>query len=187
MNYIALEGIDGAGKSTQIEALKAIYKDAVFTAEPCSELIRELVQKSKMHKRAKLFLFLADRADHIESLIRPNLNHLIISDRSVVSGIAYALDSTNGEFLKTLNLYATDGILPTKVVLLQMSRDLLIKRLDRELDEIEKAGFDYLLQVQTNMIEACKLLAIPLVIIDASLPADQITSKIKDFIDDNRA
>lgn len=191
MNYIALEGVDGAGKSTQIEALKAIYKDAVFTVEPgasaLGEKIRDLVLNYKMSSRARALLFLADRAEHIEKVVKPNINRVIISDRSVISGVAYALDDSNGEMLKKLNIYATDGVLPTKVILLQMSLDLMRSRLDRELDLIESAGFEYLLKVQENIQKACKLLNIPLFVVDAGLAQDEITNKIKDQIDDNRS
>ena len=85
--YIALEGIDLVGKSTQLQMLKNQYKNAIFTKEPgatkLGKQIRELVlSKNDFSKEAELFLFLADRAEHFAKVIKPHLNRLIISDRS---------------------------------------------------------------------------------------------------------
>ena len=93
--YIAIEGIDTAGKSTQIECLKSLFPEAVYTKEPggtpAGIEIRSMVLHGELKsKMAELLLFLADRAEHTESIILPNINSLIISDRSAVSGIAYA-------------------------------------------------------------------------------------------------
>jgi len=89
--YIAIEGIDTAGKSTQIELLKKEFKDFLFIKEPgftdFGKKIREIIFKDNISKKAELFLFLADRAETIE-IIKQNFNKTIISDRSVISGIA---------------------------------------------------------------------------------------------------
>jgi len=95
--YIAIEGIDTAGKSTQIAALKEHFTDAIITKEPgATEIgkeIREMVLSAKAKsKKAEFLLFLADRAEHIKEVIEPNLDtKMIISDRSAISGVAYAL------------------------------------------------------------------------------------------------
>ena len=102
--YIALEGIDTAGKSTQIQALSKKFPDAIITKEPgATEIgkeIREMLLSARVEsKKAEFLLFLADRAEHMLKVIEPNINtKMIISDRSAVSGVAYAL--TQGE-LKT--------------------------------------------------------------------------------------
>ncbi|MEO1937666.1 MAG: dTMP kinase, partial [Sulfurimonas sp.] len=94
--YIAIEGIDTAGKSTQIAALQKHFPNAIITKEPGGTAIgaeiRSLVLSAKAQsKKAEFLLFLADRAEHIQEVIKPNLDKMIISDRSVVSGVAYAL------------------------------------------------------------------------------------------------
>lgn len=191
MRYIAIEGVDGAGKSTQMDLLKEIYLDAIFTLEPgatpLGNRLRDLALHHNMSDRSRALLFLADRAEHIEQVIKPNEHRLIISDRSLISGIAYALNGSNQEILKTLNFFATDGVIPTMVILLEMNLDLIRSRLDRELDLIESAGFEKLLEVQKNIKIACDLLDIPFEPIDASLSIETITNKIKDLIDAHRA
>ena len=94
--YIAIEGIDTAGKTTQIERLKKHFPDAIITKEPggtsIGKEIREMVLSAKAQsKKAEFLLFLADRAEHIKEVVEPNLDKMIISDRSAVSGVAYAL------------------------------------------------------------------------------------------------
>ena len=185
--YITIEGIDTAGKSTQIDALRANYPDAVITKEPgatkIGSKIRDIVLSAKAQsKKAEFLLFLADRAEHITEVIEPNIqDKMIISDRSVVSGVAYAL--IQGEISETailhLNRFATNGIYPEKVFLLRLTKKELEFRLSqKELDGIELRGSEYLLKIQDALIEAAKLLKIELVEIDATKNRDEITQEI---------
>ncbi len=185
--YIALEGIDTAGKSTQIQALSKKFPDAIITKEPgATEIgkeIREMLLSARVEsKKAEFLLFLADRAEHMLKVIEPNINtKMIISDRSAVSGVAYAL--TQGE-LKTqeivsLNDFATNGVYPQKVFLLRLTKEELEYRLSqKELDGIELRGSKYLLDIQDAIIEATSLLNIELVEIDATLSREEITNNI---------
>ncbi|NPA60304.1 MAG: dTMP kinase [Epsilonproteobacteria bacterium] len=184
--YITIEGIDTAGKSTQIQQLKKAFPDAIITKEPgateVGKEIREIVLSAKTHsKKAEFLLFLADRAEHIQEVIKPNLEKMIISDRSVVSGVAYAL--TQGDMASKaivhLNRFATDGIYPEKVFLLKLTKDELEFRLSqKKLDGIELRGSEYLLKIQDAIIEATKLLGIELITIDATQKIDIITKDI---------
>jgi len=184
--YIAIEGIDTAGKSTQIARLTEAYPDAVITKEPgatrIGERIREIVLSGEVQsKKAEFLLFLADRAEHMQEVIRPNLEKLVISDRSVVSGVAYALvqESISKEEILSLNTFATDGIYPQKLFLLQLSEEELSFRLSqKELDGIEARGTAYLLQIQAALMEAADTLGIELIVIDASNTIEAITQEI---------
>jgi len=184
--YIAIEGIDTAGKSTQITQLQKSFENAVITKEPggtpAGSMIRDIVLNTVLEsQKAEFLLFLADRAEHIESVVRPNLDRLIISDRSVVSGIAYAL--VRGEISETaivhMNRFATGGVYPDKVFLLQLSeKELRFRLSQKELDGIEIRGVEYLLDIQDALVKAAKLIGIELVIIDASRSIDAITKEI---------
>lgn len=190
--YLALEGVDGAGKSTQLAALKQLYPDAVFTLEPggtaLGEKLRELVLHHKMDKTARLFLFLADRAEHAAKVIAPNQSKLIISDRSALSGVAYAYSDADHALLAAMNRLSTHDRLPDRVVLLKMDEATIKARLNHDrLDEIEKQGLDFLLSVQDRLIDAAKLLNVPLTVIDAALEPKTITKQLKELIDDHRA
>jgi len=184
--YIAIEGIDTAGKSTQIQRLREHFKDAVITKEPggteIGKEIREMVLGAKAKsKKAEFLLFLADRAEHIKEVVEPNHGRLIISDRSAVSGVAYALvqKEIDKKDLVSLNDFATGGIYPSKIFLLRLTKEELQFRLSqKELDGIELRGVEYLLNIQEAIIEAAKLLNLELLIIDATKKIDEITSEI---------
>jgi len=188
--YIAIEGIDTAGKSTQIQCLKSLFPDAVYTKEPggtpAGIEIRSMVLHGELKsKMAELLLFLADRAEHTESIILENINSLIISDRSAVSGIAYALvqNICDIETLVSLNTLATGGKLPEKVFILKLSPVELAARLSqKEHDVIESRGTAYLLNIQDALIKASEALGIQTFVIDASQSIDTITTEIAGLI-----
>ncbi|MDF1875463.1 dTMP kinase [Sulfurimonas sp. SAG-AH-194-I05] len=190
--YIAIEGIDTAGKSTQIAKLSQHFEDAVLTKEPggteIGKEIREMVLSARTQSdKAEFLLFLADRAEHVKSIIKPNLNKMIISDRSAVSGVAYALVKGNISTtdLVMLNNFATDNIYPQKVFLLRLTKKELELRLSqKKLDGIELRGSQYLLNIQDAIIQATQLLGIELIEIDATQTRSEITNNILNNIKD---
>lgn len=185
--YIAIEGIDTAGKSTQIELLKNEFKNILFIKEPgftkFGEKIREIIFNDEISKKTELFLFLADRAETIEKVVKPNLNKNIISDRSVISGIAYALEFFDFNLLVNLNKFATDSIFPNFVIILKLDKNTIEYRLSQKKhDNIEKRGVEYLLNIQDNIITTCNRLEIPYILIDASKSVEEIYFRIKKAI-----
>ncbi|MRJ03104.1 MAG: dTMP kinase [Epsilonproteobacteria bacterium] len=190
--YLAIEGIDRAGKSTQIELLKERFPDALFTKEPggtpLGRRIRTLILDGEdpPSPLAELFLFLADRNHHVERVIKPNRGRLIISDRSFISGIAYAQIRSPLELedLFRLNGMAVEGIYPDRVVLLHLSPEELRRRLkEGERDTIEERGADYLLRVQESLKEILFKSGIKCTIIDATKPVEEIHREIIAFIE----
>lgn len=190
--YIAIEGIDTAGKSTQISKVSKHFPDAIITKEPggtqIGHEIREMVLSARAKsKKAEFLLFLADRAEHIQEVVMPNLSKMIISDRSAVSGVAYALvqGSINKAELVSLNNFATDNTYPDKVFLLKLTKEELEHRLSlKELDGIELRGSEYLLKIQDSIEEAAKLLGLELICIDATQSRAEITKNILNNIKD---
>ncbi len=87
---------------------------------------------------AEMFMFLGDRAQHTQEIILKNKNKLIVSDRSFISGIAYAKDRKIDDLIE-LNRLATSNNFPQKVILLELKKDELQKRLSqKQNDSIEK-------------------------------------------------
>jgi dTMP kinase len=187
--YLILEGIDTAGKSTQIDILKQKYPMSIFTKEPGGTdlgiKIREMALSGKAtSKVAEMFLFLADRAQHSYEIIKQNPDDMIISDRGVISGIAYAKDVPM-EIAISLNLIALNGAVPNKIVVLELSKKELEKRLlAKENDIIESRGINYLLEIQLRMKQAIQKLEFDAVFIDASKSISQIANEIQEFITD---
>ncbi|NOX15602.1 MAG: dTMP kinase [Epsilonproteobacteria bacterium] len=190
--YVIFEGIDTAGKSTQIELFEKNIKDVTITREPggtkLGEKLREIILKSE-HKIAfntELFLFLADRAQNFEENIQNSRDKILISDRGMISGISYALANhpmIDAELLILMNKFALSGHLPDKVVLFKTNKELIQRRLyQKKHDNIESRGIDYLLKVQDLMIDVLNKLPIKVLIIDASKSIEEIHKEIKEFI-----
>ena len=187
--YIAIEGIDTAGKSTQIKLLQNSFQDAIFIKEPgatdIGKKIRKIIfnSKEKPSIKTELLLFLADRTETIEKIIKPNYDKLIISDRSFISGMAYGLEYFDLLELELFNSFATDRIYPDIVFILRLKKEDLIERLQqKKKDSIEERGISYLLSVQENMIEITNRFLIDTIIIDASNPVYEIEEIIKSKI-----
>ncbi|RXJ87074.1 dTMP kinase [Arcobacter sp. CECT 8985] len=187
--YIVIEGIDTAGKSTQLEILADKFKDAVFTKEPGgtqigSKLRQMVLSGEAKSKLAEMFLFLADRAEHMQEVVIKNKNKVVISDRSMISGIAYAKTLPLDKVID-LNLISTQNILPSHVILLKLSKEELTNRLSqKEHDSIEARGIDYLLDIQNRMEETIKKLNLNYIFIDASLSIEEISKDIEDFLNE---
>lgn len=186
--YISLEGVDTAGKSTQLDILKKKYPNAIFTKEPGGTSLGLKLRGMALGGEAKsniaeMFLFLADRAEHTQEVIKENQNSLIISDRSLISGVAYA-NTLEIDRLIELNLIATSNLLPTHIILLELTPKELEFRLSQKAnDSIELRGIEYLMDIQNRMKETIKKLNINHIFIDASLSIEDIAKKIEDFID----
>lgn len=183
--YVALEGIDTCGKSTQIAALREHFPQAIFTKEPggsaLGATLRDIILQSHNHasshisKEAEFFLFLADRAEHIDKIIKPNLDRLIIADRSLISGIAYANDLES----RAINLTCTQGIVPDLCFVFVIDEPTLQARLGTKTkDSIEMRGIDYLLAIQDRIIQVAHSTAKHTIEIDATKDIAQITQEL---------
>jgi len=189
--YIVFEGVDTSGKTTQIELLKSTFPTAIYTKEPGGtaiglELRSLLLDKGLKSFIAEMYLFLADRAEHYEEVIKPNRDKLIVSDRGFVSGIAYALTNhpeLDINFLLDLNRFALSGDLPDMVILFKTNKELILSRMsNKREDAIEQRGLEYLLKVQDNMIKVLETLDINYHIIDSSKSIEEISKEIKGLI-----
>ena len=189
---ITFEGIDGVGKTTQMELLKQIYPNAILTREPggteFGKILRKILLNENGVKNEIKFLFLADRAEHYEKVVKPNKNELILCDRGFISGISYALaNDKNADFneLVRLNKIALQNDFGDKFIFFKIDEnDLMVRLKERiiEFDRIEKRGISYLMQVQENMQMCLKALNLDFLTINAVEKIDEIHEKIKEFI-----
>ena len=177
--YVLFEGIDGVGKSTQIEILASKFSDAIVTKEPGGTQLGENLRE--------ILLFLADRAEHFEKLVAPNLGKLILSDRGFISGIAYALandENLDENVLLELNKFALNDKFANKIVFFEASAELISSRLKNRgtSDKIEARGLEYLLKVQSLMKQILIKNDFETLFIDASKSIELISKEIENFI-----
>lgn len=131
--FIAFEGCEGVGKSTQLRYLKEYLEktgqEAVFTREPggtpLAEKIRELILTCDMSAETEALLFAAARADHIKNLILPALDagKTVVCDRYLDSSLAYQGFGRNLGYDKVLsyNAFAVENCLPDGVLFIDMN------------------------------------------------------------------
>ena len=152
--YIAFEGGEGCGKSTQAARL-AESIGAVLTRETggtdIGARLRTILHDTSVHNlhpRAEALIAAADRAQHIAEVVTPALaaGHAVVSDRSVYSSLAYQgygreLDVDE---IRHLNEWGTSGVWPTTVVFLDTPDDVVAERMSRRnLDRFEAAGDEF--------------------------------------------
>jgi dTMP kinase len=193
--YVVIEGIDTCGKSTQISLLKEALPNAVFTKEPggtfVGQKLREiLLGEYELDKRAEFLMFLADRAQHTGFVVKPTLDSgkTLISDRSLISGLAYSDAMFDENFKIEVTKFAMNGFLPDLAVLLELDSGELVKRLGNKThDRIERQGIEYLMNVQSNMEKYSKILGIRLLKIPANTDRVTICNMILNEIKETNA
>lgn len=148
--FIAFEGGEGCGKSTQA-ALLAERLGAVLTREPGGTAIgaeiRGIVlaaEENHLDDRAEALLMAADRAHHVATVVRPALDagRHVVTDRYLFSSVAYQGEGRGlgAERVRDLSLWATGGLLPDLVVLLVVDEAEARARIGRGRDRLENAG-----------------------------------------------
>ncbi|CUU39991.1 MULTISPECIES: dTMP kinase [Helicobacter] len=193
--YVAIEGVDTCGKSTQIELLRKYYPRAIFTKEPGGSVlgksVRDLVlfapqrESFTLDSYAEFFLFLADRAQHYTEVLLPHKDKLVISDRSVISSIAYARNIDMAQSI-IFNEVALRGHFPHLVVLLWLEEAQLKARLAQKThDSIEGRGIEFMLEIQNRLLESTKRVGLKHIVINAAKSREEIYEEIIRVIDDN--
>lgn len=157
--FVAFEGGDGAGKSTQSRllgrALQALGREVVLTREPGGTPLGAAIREVLLHgdhvaPRAEALLFAADRAHHVATLIRPALERgaVVLTDRYMDSSIAYqgVARALRHEDVRHLSVWGTEGLQPDLTVLLDVTpeqgrarRGGVHDRLEREEDAFHEA------------------------------------------------
>lgn len=156
MRYIAFEGIDGSGKTTisKMFASYLISKNytVFYTKEPYTPQIDLLIRQNQT-SQTLLFLFLADRAIHIQELKKQRVD-FIISDRSFYSTIAYQGYGAGIDinFVTKLNEMVVDGFLPDIVFYLDCDVEVALSRL-KKLDAIESKNLAFFERVRAGYLK----------------------------------
>jgi dTMP kinase len=189
---IVFEGGEGSGKSTQA-ALLAARLGAVLTHEPggtrLGRSLRALVLDPALDAidaRAEALVMLADRAQHVAEVIRPALarGHDVVSDRFTGSTLAYqgyarGLDVTD---LAQLSAWATGGLQPEVVILLDVPADTAVARLGRDLDRMERAGVEFHRRVTEGYRSLAAADSGCWKVVDGSGSVDEVAARVNDAL-----
>ncbi len=186
--YIAFEGGEGSGKTTQARLLSERL-GALLTREPGGTALggrlRELLLNTDdvaLGSRAEALMMAADRAQHLEEVVLPTLaaGRHVVSDRSLYSSMAYqgAGRQLGIEAIATLNDWAIDGRRPDVVVLLTVPGTVSAQRLDRSLDRIESAGEAFHTRVADAFVEMAEGEPDRWMVVDGTGTVDEVETRL---------
>ena len=194
--FITFEGIDGCGKSTQLNLLSEYLKseglEVVITREPgakgLGEKLREILlnYEGDVSSNCEAFLFLADRAQHIDTLVKPAIEagKVVLCDRHTDSTIAYQGygRGVDLEQIKMLNRIATSGLVPDLTFVFDLDVEISQMRVGKTKDRMESAGDDFHNRVRKGYLEITKQEPERVKVINSDDSIDNIFKKVKQEI-----
>lgn len=196
--FITFEGIDGCGKSTQIELLKKNLDEhgyqVVLTREPggtvISEKIRELilsVENTGMSTKCELLLYLAARAQHVDQKIIPELlkNKIVLSDRFEEATYAYQGfgRGVSLDILMSINMYATSRVTPDLTFILDIpieESELRWKKSGKVRDRLEMNNKNFFKRVRKGYQDRAAMNPDRIVLLDGTLDIGVLEKQILD-------
>ncbi|MER5466366.1 dTMP kinase [Streptomyces sp. NPDC002668] len=196
--FIAIEGGDGAGKSTQVEALaewiRAKGHEVVVTREPgatpVGKRLRSIlldVSSDGLSNRAEALLYAADRAEHVDSVVRPALERgaIVISDRYIDSSVAYqgaGRDLSPTEIAR-ISRWATDGLVPHLTVLLDVSPETARERFTEAPDRLESEPAEFHQRVRSGFLTLAAADPGRYLVVDAGQEPESVTTVVRHRLD----
>ncbi len=195
--FITFEGIDGCGKSTQLNLLSEYLKseglEVVITREPgakgLGEKLREILlnYEGEVSSNCEAFLFLADRAQHIDTLVKPAIEagKVVLCDRHTDSTIAYQGygRGVDLEQIKMLNGIATSGLVPDLTFVFDLDVEISQMRVGKTKDRMESAGDDFHNRVRKGYLEIAKQEPERVKVITSDDSIENIFEKVKNIVE----
>ncbi|MDP1808632.1 MAG: dTMP kinase [Actinomycetota bacterium] len=196
--FITFEGIEGCGKSTQVELARNWFqrqhREVVVTREPggtaIGDKVREILldpELKEMVPRAEALLYSASRAQLITQVIKPALDagKTVLCDRYIDSSLAYQVFARGLDFqtVISINEWATDGLMPDLTFLFRISAELGLGRaIGRQADRLEQEGLHFHRMVEAGYEDLAVKYAERFVLIDGRDPVEQIHKQVVEAI-----
>lgn len=191
--FFSFDGVDGAGKSTQIrllaEALTQEGREVVTCRDPggtpLGEKLRALLlghHDTSIHGRAEMLLYMASRAQLVEDVIRPALENgkVVISDRYLLANAVYQghAGGLEPDDVWAVGRVAVGGVMPRLVFVLDMPAERAASRIQRSHDRMESRGLEYLENVRQGFLVEAHLNPEHIYILDADRKPDEIHADV---------
>jgi dTMP kinase len=190
--FIAFEGGEGSGKSTQAKLLKGWFEEeghvVTLTREPGGSNLGNDLRKillanetGVISPRAEALLYAADRAHHVYSVIRPALDRgdVVITDRYFDSSIAYqgAGRTLSSNEVARISRWATESLYPTLTIILDQPADIGLQR-KKNADRLESESIDFHNRVRQEYLQLASFDPERYLVIDARKPIEEIHIEI---------
>lgn len=191
--FVSLDGVDGAGKTTQIKLLVDWYerrgRKVLSLRDPGGTKLGESLREILLHRseiplamKSEMLLYMASRAQLVSEVIRPSLasGQVVISDRYLLANVVYqgCAGGEDVEQIWQVGAIATGGLLPHLTCILDLPIEISMSRLTRGLDRLESRGVEYLNNVRHGFLDQAPRLGAAVEIVDAQLEPQQIHQRI---------
>lgn len=191
--FIVIDGPDGCGKTTQAVRLVRKLQERtghhpIHLRDPggthAGEKIRDILLDPNTHMSTtmEVFLFMASRAHLVEQILAPALRDgkNVVCERWISSTIAYqgVAGGFGAENVATLGKFATGGLVPDLLILLDVPQEIATKRMQRSLDRIERKDADYHGKVREGFL-AVKAMFPRVVVVDATRTEEEVADVIR--------
>jgi dTMP kinase len=192
--FIAFEGVEGAGKTTQLDLLRQELEvrghEVVATREPGGTPVGERIRAilldpvaADLEPRTEALLFAAARAQLVEQVIRPALDRgaVVLCDRYLDSSLAYQGEARGlgRDWVEQVNRWATAGLLPHLVVLLDLDPAAGLARGGGRRDRIEDQTLEFHRAVRRGFRTLAAEQPDRFLVVDAAQPADQVAGQVR--------
>ena len=194
--FITFEGIDGCGKTTQMELLRDYFekmgKTVIMTREPGAMGLGEKLRKILLNYEGEVspvcesFLFLADRAQNVDTIIKPAVSRgdIVLCDRHADSTLAYQgygreLDL---ERIKMLNDIAVSGLKPDLTFVFDIDIKTAQKRLQSSKDRMESLGAEFFERVRRGYLKIAENEPERVKVLDAEKPVEEIHKELLGYM-----
>jgi dTMP kinase len=192
--FVALEGPDGSGKTTQAASLAtwlaSIGREVVACREPGGTALGERLRSILLDRsdfaigmRAEMLLFMSSRAQLVEEVIRPALDRgaVVVVDRFLLSTVVYQgyAGGLDVDQLWQVGLAATAGLLPDLTLLIDVTPEIALNRIGPGRDRIEDRGEDSRNRVREGFLVASRIYPAPIVVVDGSGEVDTVSARLR--------
>ncbi len=195
--FLSLDGVDGAGKSTQVQMLSQWFrqrgKQVLALRDPGGTPLGEALRDILLHRQeiplsmtAEMLLYMASRAQLVSQIIRPALaaDQVVIADRFLLANVVYQgwAGGENVDQIWSVGRIATGGLEPQLTCILDVPVELALQRINRGLDRLESRGAGYMQKVRDGYVQEAHNLGAKAEVIDASQAPAHIHARIIEAI-----
>jgi dTMP kinase len=196
--FIVLEGIDGAGKSSQVEPLVAWLRGSGRAVTTCrdpgattaGDAIRAILldrHDLQLAPTSEMLLYMAARAQLVSEVIRPSLDRgeWVVSDRYLLANVVYQghAGGLNPDTIWQVGTVATGGLEPDLVLLLDVDLDTAARRLARPLDKLENRGDEYRGRLRAGYLAESARRPDRIAVVDATGDPDTVQENLRKAIE----
>lgn len=193
--FFSFDGIDGVGKSTQVELFAEFLRgqghDVVTCRDPGStalgEAIREVVlrdMETPINMASEMLLYMAARAQMVNEIIAPALadGKVVVSDRFLLSNVAYQghAGGLDADTVWRVGEAATGGLEPDLYFILDLPVEVATARLGGELDRIEQRDDAFRVRLRNGFLEEARRRPENIIVIDAAGPVELVHQRVRE-------